>query len=471
MSTVSRYALWAMLVLLAAALVVADPMLARLLPVSLWEKIGLARAPIRVVPLIAAVGAAAWGLWWLTRQARDFTTGAIATLLIFSQLNGIGFGPLDLFDVALFGTAALWIVRLGLDERRVVHLSPLFFMAGGLVVLTLAHFTVAVGGPVLGGLVGIIRVALISFLVVDLCRTPRYVEFALKALVAVATASAIFGIVQFALAFTEIYRFTLIDPPSTAFKPTPIGFVMRSSALCTTAQHFSSFLVYALPAALWQMTERPRWRDLLVVLTILAGIGASLNFGALFGAMLVLVIFPILRWPRLIIHFTVATLAVLSLFWYIGVLHWIYDVSFGDAGIAKGLSQRKTLFELGLREIGQNPLVGTGFGNFTTVSGNFWHRPVHNIFGQAASELGIFGALILICAFFYLTLGLLPMLSYRSRHLKHAALAFIMVITALLIGQTEPNVDQSNFWMVMSLAQAVVLFAPRRRMPLTAAEP
>jgi len=467
MTATGRIAVWATLVVLAAALVVADPFLSTFVPSSMWHRFGLRSSPIRMLPLLALTLGLLLALRWAARQAKDFTVGAITVLLISSQLNGIGLGPLDMFDISLFGVAASWILILGLNETRVIRLSPLFFIAGVLLLLTVAHIPVAIFGPMFVGILGMTRVLLISFLVVDLCRKPETVDLALRVLVAVATVSAAFGIVQFSLAYFGIFQFTLIDPPSSAYKPTPIGFVMRSSALCNTPQHFSSFLIYALPAALWKLSDTGRLRDAVIVLTILGGIASSLNFGAFFGAMLVLSVFPILRWPRLIIHFSISTVAVFAALYFTGVLQLIYDLSFGDAGIAKGLSQRKTLFELGLREVDRNPLIGTGFGNFVEVSGNFWHRPVHNIFGQAASELGIITALTIGYAFVYLTIGLSPMLSHRSRHLRAGATAFMMVLAALLIGQTEPNLDQSNFWIVLSLAQAVVLFAPRARTPVT----
>lgn len=461
MTAASRTAIWALLAVLAAALVVADPYLSALLPSSVWQRTGLRSSPIRILPLLAVAAGLLLALLWAARRARDFTTGAIALLLITSQLNGIGLGPLDLFDMALFGVAAFWIVVHGLNETRAIRLSPLFFMSGMLLLLTLAHIPVTTVRATLFGLVSITRVVLISFLLVDLCRKPETLDFALRVLVGVATFSAAFGIVQFALAYLGIVEFTLIDPPKSAFKPTPIGYVMRSSALCSTPQNFSSFLVYALPAALWRLSETRRLRDAAVVVTILAGVASSLNFGALFGAMLVFAIFPALRWPRLIIHILISTVAVFAALYFLGILDLIYDLSFGDAGIAKGLSQRKTLFELGLEEIKRNPLVGTGLSNFVNVSGNFWHRPVHNIFGQAASELGILAALTLVFVFIYLTIGLAPMLSHRSRHLKIYATAFMMLLASLLMGQTEPNLDQSNFWIVLSLAQAAILVAPR----------
>lgn len=456
----ARGAGWLLLPLGAALLVVLDPFLSRLFPTDAWLELGLAQAPIRFTPMTVVIVACALQVIRVAGQAASFAALALILLLVASQLNGLGAGPLDIFDLTLFGLFLAWLARMGTDATRTVPLSPLLFYAMALVLLAIAHLPVLNPVNWFVGMIGIVRVAILVFLIVDLCRDRSTLDLALKALVGVATASAIIGIAQFTLAYFGLFYFTLIEPPVSAFKPTPLGFVMRASGLCITAQHFSSFLVYALPVALWSATTTPSWSRIGFCVVILAGIGVSLNFGGIFTALLELSLFPFLRWPSRAIHYGLALLTLVSLAYFTGLLQIVYDLSFGDAGVAKGVDQRKTLFILGIEQVAESPLVGTGLRGFGDVDGNFWGRPVHNLFGQAASELGLLAPLIMGAVFVHLSLGLGRLLAESPFH-RAAGILLLMMGAALLLAQSEPNLDQSNLWLVLSLAQVVVLIARR----------
>jgi hypothetical protein len=455
MTGIMRYGLWLVLPLLVAGLVLIDPWLVRAMPEGIVRNLHLRNVPYATPLMVVLAGLFATVCMRLVRTA-DFAALAMGMLLVASQLNGIKAGPVDIFDVALFGVLAVWISRYALDVTRPVRLSVLLCLASGLVVLAVAHLPVMRAVPWFIGVFGITRVAIITLLIVDLCRDQRTLDAALRIFVLTAAVSAMVGIVQFALAYLQIFIFTLINPPVTAFKPTPIGFVMRASGLCTTAQHFSSFLVYALPVALWRMTETVRVRDVAVVGIILAGIAVSLNFGAMFAALLVMGLLPFLRWPGLSIHLALGLLGLLGVAYFAGLLDLVYDLTFGDAGISKGVDQRKTLFTLGLEQFGRNPLVGTGMRGFGDVDGNFWDRPVHNLFGQVAAELGVLGLLIMLGIFYVLTLDLARLARTGGKHVR---IALLTLAAAILLGQSEPNLDQSNLWIVLALAQATILIA------------
>lgn len=447
------------LALVLGGFVVADPILSGTLGHKTWDAFGLAEMPYRLMIVLPILAAA---LVWVIRHAANigqFERLAVVSLLAASQLNGFGAGPLDVFDLVLAIVFLTWLTRLGLDTSRPVRLSPLSLATGLLMVLAFAHLPVMDAVPWFVGMIGILRVLLLSFLIIDLCRDRAMIDFAIRAFVAIAAISAAIGIAQFVLAYFQITYFTLIDPPETAFKPTPLGFIMRASGLCITAQHFSSFLVYALPLALLQLSNQRRLRDMMVCGLILLGIGVSLNFGGIFAATLVIVVFPILRYPDYLIPVALACLTVLSALYFTGVLEAIYDNSFGDAGVAKGLDQRKTLAELGIEKIASNPILGTGLRGFSEVDGNFWGRPVHNLFGQAAAELGVFGLLIMMGVFFYVTLDLAVALRRGGQDAILCGVWLSALLAALLLAQTEPNLEQSNLWMVLALAQATILLA------------
>lgn len=457
MIPVVRHMMWLFLPIVAAGLVVIDPWLIRAAPTDLARILQLHSVPYATPLVFVLMPLGAIAVFRLACKAEDLAVLSLALIIMASQLNGIGAGPFDIFDVALFGILALWIARYALDVTRPIRLSVLFFLATGLVVLAIAHLPMMSAVQWLIGLIGITRVAIISLLIVDLCQDLRKLDAALRVMVATAVVSATLGVAQFTLAYTQISYLTLIEPPISAFKPTPIGFVMRASGLCITAQHFSSFLVYALPFALFRLSDMCNWRNAAGVAVILAGIAVSLNFGAIFAALLVMGLMPFLRWPQLAIHLGLGLLGAMSLTYFLGGFDLIYDLSFGDSGVAKGVDQRKTLFTLGLEQFGRNPLVGTGMRGFGDVDGNFWHRPVHNMFGQVAVELGVGGLLIFLAIFFILTIDLARCATLTGSAVNHTRVGLLMLAAALLLGQSEPNLDQSNLWIVLAMAQAMIL--------------
>lgn len=447
---------WILLGPFAASLVLLDPVLWKLLPSDLVPIPWLAESPFQALPVFLLLAFVATSLARWSRLAPDFAALSITLLLATSQLNGFGLGPLDSFDVVLGLVLLAWIARVGVAPERPIRLSFLFFATGALLVLTVAHMPVMSPVRWLVGLIGVIRIILISILVVDLLRDRDTLKRCLNALVLVAAASALIGILQFALAFSGVVYLTLIDPPASAFKPTPVGYVMRASAFCGTAQHFSSFLLYALPAALWRFSRGWSPLDALICVILFAGIVVAFNFAAIFGSMLVMAVFPLLRWPNAAIHILLAGLGLLMLSHFAGLLELIYSLSFGDAGISKGVDQRKTLFDLGLDHVWNSPWVGAGVDGFGSVDGNFWDRPVHNIFGQVASELGVLGLVLMIVILFVISLELVVQVVRSGPDRPMVAIALMMVVSGIVVSQAEPNLQQSNFWLVLAISQAIV---------------
>lgn len=446
--------------LAAAMLVVADPWLSAQAPAALWRITRLREAPLQAAPLIVALLGlvVAAGLALAARPPR-FETAFFVLVFATAQANGIGVGPLDLFDLAFFGMLALWVGVRGLDPDRPVAVSPLLLLSLLIVLFGVLHLMVQSPGRWTIGMFGLVRAVLVGFLIVDLLRTPGVLRFALAAYIAVAVISAAIAIVQFALAYFGVFYFTLLVPPESAFKPTPIGFVMRASGLCITAQHLSSFLLFATPLALWRFSERWLLRDAVVLFVLWAGILVSWNFGAMFAAAAIGALFLPLRWPNLLIHFVALGLTALVAAYFTGLLDLIYDLSFGDAGVAKGVDQRHTLFSLGIDKLDRNPWVGEGPQGFASFSGNFWGRPVHNAFGQAATEYGVGGALVLAAIIATLVTQLI-LTAFRPGPHQAAVKQMLMVMLAtVVLMQSEPNLDHGNTWLMLGLAQGVVRLA------------
>lgn len=452
----------------AALLVLAEPALQGLVPHRYWRMLRLEDLPLRATPLILVLSAVAAALALGFARARPSMESCfLVAALAAAQLNGFRLGPLDTFDAVIFGFFALWLALRALDPDHAVALPPVVLFGLGFLILQLAHL-VEQSSPVAWakGLFGMARGVLVALLVVNLCRDARMLRFFQQVFIAVATLSALVAIAFFLLSLFAGIHFTLIQPAHEAFKPTPIGFVMRASGFCITAQHLSGFLVFATPFALWRLTETWRLRDALLLAILWTGILFSWNFGAIFAAAVIGLAFPFLRWPQLSIHFVVAGVTLAVALYFSGYLQVLWDLSFGDHGVTKGVDQRMTLFRLGLEQIDRNPWVGTGLQGFATIHGNFWHRPVHNLLGQAAAELGVIGALLFLAMLLTLITQAVLLAAGPSEPAQGLVRrVLLMLIGLLVLMQSEPMLDHANTWLMLGFAQAAVSFAALRREP------
>jgi O-antigen ligase len=311
------------------------------------------------------------------------------------------------------------------------------------------------------------KVMLLTFLLVQLLDSEARVRFAVRSLVAVAVASSLVGIVQVTVYYATGVPYTLYVQwsPGEAFKFTPLGRLLRASALNPNAQMLATIEMLALPFLLFRVTqpglERGQRLLLLAALGVL-GLGHLLtwNYVAFAGTALVLLGFPFLRWPHLTIHLLLALLLAGSLLYYAGVVDWLYSVSAGDQSIARGLSQRFTLIKLGLAKLGRDPWFGEGRG-FVRYSGNYWHRPVHNAYVQAAAELGIVGGLIFSAMLATLLAQLAHLARSAARFSREILRPALLAFGGLLVNMLgEPMLDAANTWLTLGLVQAMVLVAP-----------
>jgi len=236
--------------------------------------------------------------------------------------------------------------------------------------------------------------------------------------------------------------------------------MLRASSLNATAQHLSGFLLLALPFVLFRITRDRggrRWFWLLSEGVLLTGILLTWNYMAFFAVGVVLIVFPFLRWPRLAVQILIGAALLATLFYYTGVLEWLYEMSFGNASIAKGLSQRLTLLNLGFEKLYRNPWVGVGLQGFPFFSGNFWHRPVHDAYIQAATELGVLGAIVFITMLATLATQLAFLARAGTRYSREVLLPALLAFLGLvLLMLGEPMLDHSNTWLFLGLVSAMI---------------
>jgi hypothetical protein len=398
---------------------------------------------------------------------REGTAVVLVALLASSQLGGFKAGPLDLLDALTFAVFGFWLARRLTDPAAGIATPSVLFFGGALLVVSLPNLVHQSPVTFVISTIVIAKVMLLTFLLVQLLDGEARVRFTVQALVAVALVSGIIGILQVLVYYATGRPYTLFVEwsPGEAFKYTPVGFLLRASALNPNAQMLATILMLSLPFLLFRATapglER-RERLFLLAAVGVAGLALLLtwNYVAFAGAALVLLGFPFLRWPHLTVHLLVGILLTGSILYYLGVADWLYSVSAGDPSIAKGMSQRITLLKLGLAKLGRDPWFGEG-RDFVRYSGNYWHRPVHNAYVQAATELGIVGGLIfsamLVTLFTQLAFLARRACRYSVEILRPALLAFAGLMVNML---GEPMFDAANTWLTLGLVQAMILVSP-----------
>jgi hypothetical protein len=464
---------WALVPVGCALLVAADPYLSAWIPRTWWAKLGLDSLPLKLSPVVLLVAAASTALWPLIRRTgavQELASGRherVFAVLFFAacQANGIRIGPFDVLDAVIGIFFLIWLAdRLRYASHPVV-VSGVVWSGLLLLLLDLPHLTHQYAGTYLVGVLSLGRVVLSAFLLVNFVRGEDSLRFATNVFATVAVASGAIAIAQFCLSFFAGIDLHLFQEPEEAAKATPLGVVTRAFGLAATAQHLSGYLTFALPFVLVRATApglrgRRRAAWLAGAGLVLGGIAMSWNFGAILVAAVLLALFPFVRWPRLALHLALGGVALLLFAYVSGLLGWAYDVTLGDGGVSKGLFQRRVLLEIGIEKLQRDPWIGTGLLGMHRFSGNYWNRPVHNAYVQAATEISLIAAGVLVVTLLALVtrLGILASGSSRFvRDLVLPSLLSLLALSALML--SEPMLDHSNTWMILGLAQAVVLAA------------
>ncbi len=456
----------AVLLAVASALVVVlDGPLSGMVPRSVWERVLLEHSPFKLTPLLAVTISLAGACIWFAHRVGSYRRLFVLAIFPAAQANALRIGFLDIFDVLTLVFLMAWLAEQLQTERPHVTLTGMLFFAAALLVMDVP--LILHQNPVRWavGLVGLLKVVLVALVFVNVVRERELLRLAVRVFVIVAVISGALAVVQFVLYYFGGVVWSFIDPIEEAYKPTPIGMVLRSSALSVTAQHVSGFLVLALPFLLFQWSRFRRgerfWLTAAIMI-VLTGILVTWNFGAFFVLAGVLTLFPLLRWRSYTLQILLGYAALALVAHYTGLLELAYDLTLGDAGVAKGTNQREALMLVGFEKIWRNPWVGVGLRDMAEFSGNYWRRPVHNAYMQALTELGLLGGVVLLAMLSVMATQLL-LAGVRARG-GQAEYAFAGLLSLLGLGAlmlTEPMLEHSNTWLLLGLLQTILLLTVR----------
>lgn len=459
-----------------ASVVALDPFLSPWVPEEIWDLAGLYGFPFKVSIVTAVVLMVSGGLLAWALRAPDHRDVQIVLLLSAMQAIALKVGGLDPLDITPLLLLAFLFTSVLADPSSHITISGIGFFAAGLAILNLpylildnpVHFVIA--------MIKYTKAVILAILIVNLVTSERLIGTFIQALIIIAFISALIGIGQVVLFALTGQVIVLAPDLEHAFKPTPIGMVLRAHGLNTEPHSLLAFLLTALPFALHRvLTARGFWQfawSSTVVAALLIANLLTWSYGGLVAAGVIIALFPFCIWPHRSIHMLLAILTVPVLVYYLGFMDVIYDMIRSEASLSTGVFQRKMLALVALEEIARNPWIGRGFETVPDFSGNYRPWTVHNAYLQAWTYLGPIGFVVFMTMMLGYTTRVL-MLGFSSN--SPQAIRFRVVGIALLglmasmLG--EPYLYAYATWALLGLAQATILVCqrdahPSRRVPV-----
>lgn len=405
-----------------------------------------------LVVVVLALGTVLRG--WLPRPE----LALITLLFVATQLVGFSIGNVEPLKICLLVVAGCWLFD-ALANDRALRLYPPFLMMW-LVILAFA-FASSLNG-LLSSLIAQYTIAakfLMFFIVANLIRTPGQLVFTVRLLVGLGMASAVLALVQEALFYFLNIALTLDDNASKFwFKETPIGWMIRATALHSTSQNLSHFLLIAFALLLLG----PFSASLRTAGLTLIALAIFFTFSGNALVVLAFVVFmaPIVRRPRIVLQY-VGTLLLGALVAYqTGALGWAYNAYLLPLS-EKSAEDRVGLLQLGFDVVERHPLIGIGLNNFGRLS----PQPVHNAYMQMTTEIGVVpGVLLCLILLLILCRLLIGTAATPVGRVRQAGQGVLLGFMALAVHFLfEPFINSLVSWSIIGLAEAAALLLYVRR--------
>lgn len=445
-------------------------MLSALVPQSIWQKIWLLEFDYKaslLVPLL--VGAATW-LVLQAHKAPDARCLMIVLLLIALQTNGIKLGPgLDLISFLPFGIALFLLAEALVCPTSQIQLSGLTFFAALLLLLDLPHLAnPLVTSPVVfvANFMSVLRALILAFVLVNLIRDERQLDFTVRAVVVVAIVSALISVAQTAQAYFTGNAWTLVSEEFET-KPTFLGTTKRASGLTTWPSWLADFLVMALPFSLFRLvnatTAMARVGHVLVILLLAAGVMGTFTYASYVAFAVILVLFPIYGWPHRSLHVLVTALFFGAILYALGGFDWAWQVFNKQVLQSAGIIERGVYLNAAIEQLTRDPWFGSGFHAEQFFSENFYRKRVHNAGVQVWSNLGLPGFLVFITMLLTLFTQLWLLALARQGKMRQYLQALALGLTGIVVEMfAEPHMSAPLVWYYLALAQATILIANRQ---------
>ncbi|MGE5093502.1 MAG: O-antigen ligase family protein [Betaproteobacteria bacterium] len=463
---IAGYALFAIAVIAAAGVVLAEPYVVDLISRRIWRKVHLLDFPAKASLLASIALVAASVAVYYARRATDARTLMVVLMAIAMQTSGVKFypTPLNLITVLPFVVILFVLAESVMRPSAPIHLTSVTFFALLLLLLDLPYaIDLNVYAPtrfIINFTSGLkaIAVAIAIILVID---DERHLRAALRALVIVGIIAAIIGILQILLDKFAHITFSLVTEKAQT-KPTFLGTVLRASGLTTWSQHLADYMLLVLPFMLFSvMTARRAWHRLgwlAAIAAVLAAVVLTFSYAGYFGVAVILVIFAFLWWPQRTPHFVLAVVVVCAVGYVFDGHKWLYAKYEKYVASSTGMVERRVYLHATLDELTRDPWAGSGFYAEEEFSGNYYRKRVHNTPLQAWSNLGLAGLAVFLgmMALVYTQLWIAGACA-REERWRHRLQALALGMTGAGVAMlAEPNLTAPHTWYMVGLASAAV---------------
>jgi O-antigen ligase len=282
----------------------------------------------------------------------------------------------------------------------------------------------------------------------------------LPALAVMSALLAIGGMIAFLLGGIA---FSADDISDFQYKETPLGLLPRATALMPTTQSLAHLLLLGLSILLF-IPIRPVYRALGTALLCIA-IGCTFSMGAYVTLVVILLVWPFLRWPARSIHLLVALGALGAVAYFSGAAQLIYDTIVLPVG-GKGAQDRIGYLQAGFEAIREHPLFGIGLKGI----GRELHTPVHNAYVQLTAELGVLAGVLFVVMILYVTIGagLAAFVRTSGRQRLGMMGLFLGMIALGVHLMFEPFYDNYTSWAYVGVVAGAIAGLPGARPALGA---
>lgn len=392
--------------------------------------------------------------WAFTHRYRI----AIILLIAAPALGGLNLIRLDPPDVAVVLATLLWLFSVLVEDRPL--LAPRVVIA---LLLGLAFF--AVGSIMTGGLYIILSLPsiftklIIVFLFANLITTAREHEIALKAMITVAVVSACIAILAEGVYLLTGYAFTFDDRVDEHFKCFGWICVFRATGLTPTPQVLGHLLILGIGLALFLQVRT--WLRLLIITVLLVGAMSTMSVGVGLTVGVILVMFPIFRWPS---RYPYILSAYASVFWLVHVTGfgaWAYRTANELLLASYGVNVRIWTYRGGAELIEKHPVFG--IGALKQIPGSMHFTTPHNTYMQVALEMGLPAACLFVALLIYLFISCWHVAARasdaRSRYwMSGLLLGFLGMLVHFI---SEPMFPNNLPWTYLGLVTAGIIIYRR----------
>ena len=441
----------------------ADSYLATFVSEDIWSLILLYNFPYKVLLITAIFLCMGSVLIAWAARANEFREIQIVALLTSMQLVALGAGGVDPSDLVTVAFAALIIAYALANPTNPIKFPLIMYFALAIGILDLPYAVMDQPAHFIISLIKYSKSAILPLILVHILASERLVRLFVRTLIAVAFISGCIGILQAVIfSYSGIPLVITVSDLDDALKPTPWGMMLRAHGLNSETHTLMSFLLIAMPFALYSVTRGSSTRQ-----TIFSGIVAGTiimagfltwSYGGLAATLIIVGLFPFFRWPNKSIHYFLALLLIPVFLYATDLISEIYDIIRAEATMSTGIFQRKTVALVTLNELGRNPWIGRGFETANYFSGNYMWHTVHNAYLEAWAATGpigfiVFTSMMLIFTTSTFILGFSGSgeREYRLRMVTLALIAFMILMTS------EPKLFSTSTWLLLGFAQALIL--------------